>query len=128
MPRVLGERPRDWGDDRSIDLAAYGGAPPSTGHDLRGCQLAALEAVGRPIGAYDLLIAGQARRRGARLDVLPAVRPQPPAARTLTVSAMTNAMATSPRIVHAWTRSRCRNPASSSGSANTRAGRAATRR
>ena len=28
---------------------------------------AALEAVGRPIGAYDLLIAGQARRRGARL-------------------------------------------------------------
>ena len=28
---------------------------------------AALEAVGRPIGAYDLLIAGQALRRGARL-------------------------------------------------------------
>jgi len=28
---------------------------------------AALEAVGRPIGAYDLLIAGQARRLGARL-------------------------------------------------------------
>ena len=28
---------------------------------------AALEPVGRPIGAYDLLIAGQARRRGARL-------------------------------------------------------------
>ena len=28
---------------------------------------AALEAIGRPIGAYDLLIAGQALRRGARL-------------------------------------------------------------
>jgi tRNA(fMet)-specific endonuclease VapC len=28
---------------------------------------AALEAVGTPIGAYDLLIAGQARRRAARL-------------------------------------------------------------
>ena len=28
---------------------------------------AALEVIGRPIGAYDLLIAGQARRRNARL-------------------------------------------------------------
>lgn len=28
---------------------------------------AALESVGRPIGAYDVLIAGQARRRGLRL-------------------------------------------------------------
>lgn len=28
---------------------------------------AALESAGRPIGAYDLLIAGQARRRGMRL-------------------------------------------------------------
>jgi tRNA(fMet)-specific endonuclease VapC len=28
---------------------------------------AQLEAIGRPIGAYDLLIAGQARRRGATL-------------------------------------------------------------
>jgi len=40
-----------------------------TGEDAReaGNVRAALEAVGRPIGAYDLLIAGQARRLGARL-------------------------------------------------------------
>ncbi len=32
-----------------------------------GAIRAQLEAIGRPIGAYDLLIAGQARRRGATL-------------------------------------------------------------
>jgi tRNA(fMet)-specific endonuclease VapC len=32
-----------------------------------GSMRAALEAMGKPVGAYDLLLAGQARRRGATL-------------------------------------------------------------
>jgi tRNA(fMet)-specific endonuclease VapC len=54
-------------------LAAFLGGPIDvidfTEEDAReaGNVRAALEAVGRPIGAYDLLIAGQARRLGARL-------------------------------------------------------------
>jgi len=60
-------------DDNADRLTAFLGGPIDvldfTVEDAReaGSVRADLEAVGRPIGAYDLLIAGQARRLGARL-------------------------------------------------------------
>lgn len=60
-------------DANAERLLAFLGGPLDvldfTADDAReaGSVRATLEAVGRPIGAYDLLIAGQARRRGARL-------------------------------------------------------------
>jgi tRNA(fMet)-specific endonuclease VapC len=60
-------------DANADRLTAFLGGPIDvldfTAEDAReaGNVRAALEAVGRPIGAYDLLIAGQARRLGAHL-------------------------------------------------------------
>ena len=60
-------------DANAERLTAFLGGPIDVLHftveDAReaGKVRAALEAVRRPIGAYDLLIAGQARRLGARL-------------------------------------------------------------
>lgn len=45
--RAQGTRPRDWGDDRWIDLAAGGREPPATADDVRGCQLAYYAALDR---------------------------------------------------------------------------------
>lgn len=60
-------------DANTERLTAFLGGPIDvldfTADDAReaGNVRAALETIGRPIGAYDLLIAGQARRRGALL-------------------------------------------------------------
>ena len=48
---------------RGIAIAPFGAADAGHAGDIR----AALEAKGTPIGAYDCLIAGQARSRGATL-------------------------------------------------------------
>ncbi len=48
---------------RGIVIAPFGAADAAHAGDIR----AALEAKGTPIGAYDCLIAGQARSRGATL-------------------------------------------------------------
>ncbi len=48
---------------RGIAIAPFGVADAAHAGDIR----AALEAKGTPIGAYDCLIAGQARSRGATL-------------------------------------------------------------
>jgi tRNA(fMet)-specific endonuclease VapC len=56
-----------------LDEAAFFAGPMEWAHfdeeDAReaGAVRAELESTGRPIGAYDVLLAGQARRRGATL-------------------------------------------------------------
>jgi hypothetical protein len=55
------------GPTRPAEPGLSGVAPLEDAHTSRSAGGAELEAVGKPIGAYDVLLAGQAQRHGATL-------------------------------------------------------------
>jgi tRNA(fMet)-specific endonuclease VapC len=61
--RASSELQLEWILSRGVAIAPFGAEDAAHAGDIR----AALEAKGTPIGAYDCLIAGQARSRGATL-------------------------------------------------------------
>jgi len=71
--RALGERPRAWGDERWIDLAARAPDPSCADDDLRGCQLAYYLALDHGLAARACELAGRAFELRPR--AVPSARP-----------------------------------------------------